>query len=333
MSIRPILLDATLRDGGYQNANQFTPEEVRLVVSGVAASGVEWIEIGHGFGLGADRTMGAMGATDVEYLRAVGDVPAKIGMFANVNMCTVDDLRRAVDSGLDFVRIGFIGFDDPHPFDGALELAEVAKQLGLWTALNMVRTPMYRDSELIDIAKRSADVGADSVYVVDSSGGMLPAEVSLAVHLLVESGAPSVGFHGHQNLDLGVANSLAAVEAGAEFVDGTLQGIGRDSGNTQLEVLAVVLQKAGFDVDVDLKALCDVGNKTLPTVLSVSGISEEMLMLGKHDLLSHGLPLAQSAAHDCGVPWQDVMGAMRPNGPFFETAELAKAAAESLRNA
>lgn len=324
---QPIVMDATLRDGGYQNNNGFTVEQVVAVVEAVAAGGVGWIEIGHGFGLGADRTMGPMGATDIEYLEAVQHVPAKIGMFANVNLCSEDDLERASEVGMDFARIGFIGFDGPHPFDGALALLETAKRRDLWAAINMVRTPMYRDHEILEIAKRSADNGADALYIVDSAGGMLPDEVHRLTELLVAGGSPPVGFHGHQNLDLGVANSLAAVQGGATYVDGTLMGIGRDSGNTQLEVLVAVLEKAGYRTGADMLALCAASSDVLSRILEVNGITEDKLLLGCHDLLSHAVPLARSAADQHGVAWQAVMAGMAHDEPFFETAEVADHAA------
>jgi len=283
------VVDATVRDGGYANDYAFTNGDVLRIVTGLEAAGVSMLEIGHGYGLGAERALGGMAEDEGSYIEHAKASPrlARIGMFANASIATARDVQRAARLGLDFVRVGFIGFDPPHPFAKAVELIEVAKDCGLWVSANLVRTQMYRPDELTLIAARLSAVRVDAVYVVDSPGGALPEQVASMVRLLKGACDLDVGFHGHQNLDLGVANSLAAVRAGAAFVDGTLRGIGRDSGNAQLDVLVAVLEKAGITTGCDLAQLAAVGSVAVaPLFDHPVGVTEENLLLGNHDLHS-----------------------------------------------
>jgi 4-hydroxy 2-oxovalerate aldolase len=179
------VVDATLRDGGYANSYGFTPEHVTRVLTGLRDAGLTMVEIGHGYGLGAERTMGEMAASVAEYLQAAAGVTGpRVGMFANAGITADADIVAAAAEGLDFVRIGCIGFDDPHPFREAIRLAAVAKENGLWTSVNLVRTQFLTASELDDVAKTCSAAGVDAVYVVDSPGGSLPDDVRRSVQVL-----------------------------------------------------------------------------------------------------------------------------------------------------
>lgn len=320
-SERLTLVDVTLRDGGYANNHTFTLDSVIEIATGLEAAGITMIEIGHGFGLGAERTLGTMAHTDVEYIQGLTNAlkRAKYGMFANANIATAQDIERAANSGLQFVRIGCIGFDGPHPFDEAVQLLRIAKSAGLWASINLVRSQYLSSRELELVARHVQAEEADAVYIVDTTGGALPSQVVEAVRVLRQSGTTPVGFHGHQNLDLGVANSLAAVQAGAQYVDGTLGGIGRDSGNTQLDVLVAVLDKAGWRLGVDLPALGLLTHRALePLFNHPVGIKGDNLLLGKYDLLSHGLGLIRRVAKEYAIPEYDLLERINKIKPNFE---------------
>ncbi|KKT82129.1 MAG: 4-hydroxy-2-oxovalerate aldolase mhpE [Candidatus Azambacteria bacterium GW2011_GWA1_44_9] len=238
------IVDVTIRDGGYENNWNFSLNFVDSLIRGLAEAGIEYIEVGHGYGLGGERDFGAMAHTDREYLDLINkiNINAKIGMFANVNICKVDDVKLAGEFGLDFLRVGFIGYRSPHPMSGLPQLVGEAKRQGMFVSVNMVLSTLYSDKDLLENLKFIEDLGSDVIYLVDSTGGMLPNEVTRKIELLKTNSNILVGFHGHQNYDLAVANSLSAVKAGADFVDGTLLGLGRDLGNAQLEILINVLE-------------------------------------------------------------------------------------------
>lgn len=328
------MVDATIRDGGYANDYGFSNADVQRIVTGLGAAGVSMIEIGHGYGLGAERTLGRMAEAESSYIEHVmaDERLARIGMFANANIANRRDVRRAARLGLDFVRVGFIGFDGPHPFARALDLIEEAKNSGLWVSANLVRTQMYSHAELALLAERLSQAQVNAIYVVDSPGGALPRQVEAMVRQLRDHSDAPVGFHGHQNLDLGVANSLAAVQAGASMVDGTLRGVGRDSGNAQLDVLVAVLEKAGFATACDVERLAAVGAESVaPLFEHPVGVNEENLLLGRYDLLSHAVPLARSVGAAYAVDWRWLLRETGARGVRFEHEAAMVTLAEEAR--
>jgi 4-hydroxy 2-oxovalerate aldolase len=328
------LVDVTVRDGGYANNYGFSTADVFAIASRLSTAGIPMIEIGHGYGLGADQTMGKMAHTDDEYISAVANrIPnAKIGMFSNTKMATPALIKRAAEMGLDFLRIGFIGLQDsPHPLDDALELVDSAKENGLWTSLNMVRSNYLEPTELDHIALVAEKHEVDALYVVDSTGGTLPSQVAQMVKRLKAVSSVAVGFHGHQNLDLGAANSLSAVEAGATFVDGTLGGIGRDAGNTQLEVLVAILAKAGRSTGLNPAELCMITDEIVAPLFNYPiGINRDCLELGRYDLFAHGLQIIRAVSRDLDIDLTQLLDAVAKSKPTFETEDVIREIANQI---
>jgi len=121
------------------------------------------------------------------------------------------------------------------------------KALGVLMMSHMAPTAV-----LVQEALKMESYGAEGVVIMDSAGSYMVSDVTERIRALTEALAVDVGFHGHNNLGLAVANSLAAVQAGATIVDGTIRGFGAGAGNTQLEVLVAVLDKAGYATGIDL---------------------------------------------------------------------------------
>ena len=115
---------------------------------------------------------------------------------------------------------------------------------------------------------------------MDSAGAYLPADVTRRIDTLVNALDIPVGFHAHNNLGMGIANSVAAVEAGATIIDGSARGFGAGAGNAQLEVLVAVFQQMGFETGIDLYKMLDAADlaektmiETLPYISSTSIVS------------------------------------------------------------
>ena len=117
---------------------------------------------------------------------------------------------------------------------------------------------MASPKKIVEQAKIFQEAGADYINLADSSGYLMPDDVKARVAAVREATGLPVGFHSHNNLGLSIANSIAAVEAGAEYVDCTCRGLGAGAGNTQTEVLCAVLQRMGYDTGVDLYDIQDV---------------------------------------------------------------------------
>jgi len=254
------LLECTLRDGSYVVDFQFSVQETAELSAGLQQAGFRRIEIGHGLGLGAS-TMGhgRAAATDAEYLEAARDAApeALIGMFFIPGIGTRSDIAEAKKRGLDFIRVG----TNVSETDTGEEYVKFAKDVGLEVSFNFMKSYSKSPGEFVKIAEKARQWGADVLTVVDSAGGMLPNEVTAYVNLVSELTGAKVGFHGHNNLDLAIANNIAALEAGASVVDCSLQGIGRSAGNAQTETMVLVLEKMGVDTGIDAFLTMDLGEK------------------------------------------------------------------------
>ncbi|MBI4126111.1 MAG: hypothetical protein HY465_01320 [Deltaproteobacteria bacterium] len=254
------ILDVTIRDGSFVINFQYTPEQVANIVGALDRSGIPYIEIAHGMGLGAAENVGApAGATDLEYIRAARQKVrrAKLGAIA-VPFHTTNEKNILQMLGLlDFVRIVAYA-DDVRP---SLKMASLARRNGFDVFFQMIRSARVSPQRLLDQAKRVEGAGARVVYVVDTAGYYLPQDVARVVQLLKNKLSIQVGFHGHDNLNLGVANALAAVKAGVDFVDASLRGFGRGAGNTKLESLVVLLQRQGLLRHIKLDVLLDAAER------------------------------------------------------------------------
>src|SRR5690606_9543346 len=157
----------------------------------------------------------------------------------------------------------------------------LAREMGMTVCGFLMMAHMLPPAELARQARIMEDAGAHVVYVVDSAGALLVEEARERVQALRDALQCEVGFHGHNNLGLGVANTIAALEAGATWLDGSLCGLGAGAGNTQLEVLAAVLDRMGIHTGVDLyggmDAAEEVGKPLLPRPIV---IDRDALVIG-----------------------------------------------------
>lgn len=326
------ILDATVRDGSYAQQDYFSLGNVVRLSHNLSQAGIKKIEVCHGFGLGAARTMSPMPCQDEEYIATLArELPdVSFGAFAFPRIAEKSDIRRAAATGLAFLRVGFFGADSPFPLTEALNMIEYAKTLDLWVCANVVRTQFMSPTALSKLAKQVASIGGDCIYVVDSTGGSLPNDIKRQVCTVLDACGLPVGFHGHDNFRMAVANSLAAADAGATILDGTLRGIGRDSGNAQVEVLAATLIKAGFQIDVDLDKLIDAGTTSIGDLFPDLGIKGDNLYLAVHDLMTHGLPLIRAIAKEFCLDWKVLATAFKNCGSTFESEQILRSLARNL---
>ncbi len=258
------VLDNTLRDGSYAVDFGFTATDTATICTALERAGVRYIEVGHGVGLGATaRGPHPARATDEEYLRAARSAltSSYLGMFCIPGTARVDDIDRAADHGLDFIRIG----TDVTRVAESQGYVERAKQRGLFTTANLMKSYAVPPARFAEAAAQSESFGADVVYLVDSAGSMFPEDVMAYVEALRQRSQIRFGFHGHDNLGLAVYNSLFAADQGASFVDASLQGLGRSAGNAAIEILVAALDKRGYDTGVDvLRLLNAAGDCSCP---------------------------------------------------------------------
>jgi len=300
------LLECTIRDGGYAIDFQWSRDEISQIVAELASAGFEYIEIGHGLGLGASRTLTPARCSDDEMATVAAGAKgtAKIGAFFIPGIGTADDLRRFRDLGGDFVRIG----TDVSKSESAWEFVALAAALGYDVRYNFMKSYAAPPFELLSRAAPIADRGATTITVVDSAGGMLPDQVAEYVRVLATGLDAQIGFHGHNNLLLANANSLAAVQAGAAVVDTTLLGMGRGGGNAQTETMLVVLDRAGFPTGINPLDVAKIAERYVsPKPTRLKGANELELIYGFGLFHSGFTKRVQDVAAAYGVPYQDLI--------------------------
>ncbi len=272
LSAAPAILDCTLRDGSYAINFQFTAADTRTIAKALEQAGIEWIEIGHGVGLGASEAgFGQAAASDEAYMQAVsGELQqARWGMFCIPGIATLDHVDLAAGYGMDFIRIG-TNVEDVA--DSQAFIAR-AKSHGMLVCANYMKSYASTPEHFASQVERSADYGADLIYIVDSAGGMTPSDVERYVTAVRQRSDIALGFHGHNNLGLAMANSLKAIELGANIIDASLQGFGRSGGNTATEQLACLLARQAGGWQHDLIPLLDVGEHYILPLMRQAGIN------------------------------------------------------------
>jgi 4-hydroxy-2-oxovalerate/4-hydroxy-2-oxohexanoate aldolase len=263
----------------------------------------------HGDGLGgASINYGFPAASDEQYLRAV--VPqmkrAKVSALLLPGIGTVDELRMALDCGVHTLRIATHCTEA----DVAEQHIGLARKLGADTVGFLMMAHMVSPEQLLAQARLMESYGANCIYCTDSAGYMLPPDVTARISALRKGLRPEteIGFHGHHNLAMGIANSLAAIDAGAKRIDGSAAGLGAGAGNTPLEVMAAVLDRVGMETGIDLYKLMDVAEeRVVPLMDAPVRIDREALILGYAGVYSSFLLFAQRAGQKYGVSPRDIL--------------------------
>jgi len=304
------IVDSTLRDGSHAKRHRLTTAEVAAVAGGLESAGVPVIEVSHGDGLGGSSFNYGFSAVDERELiaAAVAAAPAsRIAVLLLPGIGTKDDLHAARDLGASVVRVA------THCTEADISPSHlgVARELG-YTAIGFLMMAHMNSPEgLAEQARIMADAGAEAVYVTDSAGALLPAEVAARVSAL-RNGLPAhvaVGFHGHQNLSLGIGNSLAAVDAGATWVDGCTCGMGAGAGNAPTELLAATLERhGGIETGIDALTMMDVAEEVVRPLLDRPQVADrESIILGYAGVYSSFLLHANRAAERFGVSAKDIL--------------------------
>jgi len=335
------LHDMCLRDGMHPKRHQISIAQMQSIATGLDAAGVPLIEVTHGDGLGgASVNYGFAAHTDEEYLNAV--VPllhrAKVSVLLLPGIGTVDHLRMAHGCGAATIRVATHCTEA----DVSEQHIALARKLGLDAVGFLMMAHMSAPGALARQAQLMEAYGANCIYCTDSAGYMLPDDVTARIRALRESLKPQtqIGFHGHHNMALGIANSLAAIEAGATRIDGSAAGLGAGAGNTPLEVLNAVCHRMGIETGVDVFALMDVAEDVVTPILDQPvRIDRDSLVLGYAGVYSSFLLFAQRAARRYGVASSEIlveMGRMKSVGgqeDLVEDVALTLARARNLLGA
>lgn len=303
------LHDMSLRDGMHAKRHQISLEQMVSIATAMDEAGMPMIEVTHGDGLGgASVNYGFPAHSDEEYLSAV--VPrmkqAKISALLLPGIGTVDHLKMAKDCGVTTIRVATHCTEA----DVSQQHIKLAAEMGMDTVGFLMMAHMVSAEKLLEQARLMVEYGANCIYCTDSAGYMLPEEVSnkLAVLRAELPATIELGFHGHHNMAMGVANSLAAIEAGASRIDGSVAGLGAGAGNTPLEVFVAVLNRMECETGVDLYKIMDVAEDLIvPMMDHPIRIDRDALTLGYAGVYSSFLLFAKRAQAKYGIPARDIL--------------------------
>lgn len=301
------VIEVALRDGSHAIQHQYTMEQVVEVTKGLNEAKVPYIEVSHGDGIGGSSVQYGFSKTnDIELVKAAKEVAdySKISVLLLPGIGTVEDLKEARDAGADMVRVA----THVTEADVSRQHIETAKEMGMEVVGFLMMAHMAEPDKLLEQAQLMESYGADIVYATDSAGALLPKEVTERIELLVKELDVPVGFHGHNNLGLAMANTLAAAAAGATYLDGSARALGAGAGNTQTEVMAAVLDKAGYKTGIDIFKLMDVAEDVIdPLIETPQIIDRDSLTLGYAGVYSSFKLFAQREGARYGLEPRDIL--------------------------
>lgn len=276
--MRDILIsDPSLRDGNHCVKHKISLESVARYCQFADKAGIPVVEVGHGNGIGASSLLiGQMPHTDSQMLSVAREnlKKSKLGVHVIPGMATIHrDITSAIDNGVDVFRIAShvteANITRPH--------IEYVRNRGK-TAYGVLMMSALADTKtLVAEAKKMEEYGAETFLIMDSTGTYLPRDVEERIKALKDNLSINIGFHGHNNLGLAVANSLIAVQNGANVIDACIRGFGAGAGNTQLECLIPVLEQYGYKTNIDFqKVIMEADNimdymvKTVPVAAPIN---------------------------------------------------------------
>jgi 4-hydroxy 2-oxovalerate aldolase len=303
------MTDTSLRDGSHAKGHQFTEQHVRDIVGALDAAGMPVVEVTHGDGLGGSSFNYGRSLVDERVLMRTAVETArqaKIAALMVPGIGTMDDMRACRDVGVSIVRIA------THCTEADISIQHfgLARELGFETVGFLMMAHSIGPEQLAEQARIMVDAGCQCPYVVDSAGAMIMDDVTERVQAVVEEvgGDAMVGFHGHDNLGIAVANSVLAVRAGATQIDGSTRGFGAGAGNTRNEVFAAVCDRLGIRTGIDVLALMDAAEDVVRPVMDGECIIDRLaLVMGYAGVYSSFLKHAYRAAEQYEVRGADIL--------------------------
>ncbi len=304
-----IVHDMCLRDGMHAKREQISTEQMRTVAKALNDSGVPYIQVSHGAGLGGNSLQhGFAPHSNEEYWDAVAPVltTSKMSVLLIPGLGTMKELRSAYEHGVRSVHVATHCTEA----DTSPQHIACARELGMDTSGFLMMAHLNSPQGLAQEALKMESYGAHTVYVTDSAGYMIPENVTECIGALRDVLKPEteIGFHGHNNLGMGNANSIAAIRAGATRIDCSVAGLGAGAGNTPLESFVAVCERMGIQTGCDLFKLMDMAEDIIfPMMDHIVRVDRSSLTLGYAGVYSTFLLHANRLGAKYGIPSRDIL--------------------------
>lgn len=278
--------DPSLRDGNHCVKHKIDLSSVARYCQFADDAGIPIVEVGHGNGIGASSLLiGQMPHTDVQMLTVAREnlKKAKLGVHVIPGLGTIRDIQSAIDVGVDIFRVA------SHVTEANItqKHIEYVRSKGKIAYGVLMMSALANTKTLVSEAKKMETYGAETFLIMDSTGTYMMRDVEDRIKALKDSLSIPIGFHGHNNLGLAIANSLVAVQCGADIIDACIRGFGAGAGNTQLEVLIPVLEQYGFRTNIDFQKVIIEADKVMDyMVKTIPNVTPINVLTGLHKLFS-----------------------------------------------
>tara|TARA_B100001989_G_C24551133_1_gene474889 strand:- start:2449 stop:4212 length:1764 start_codon:yes stop_codon:yes gene_type:complete len=297
--MKTIIHDSTLRDGNHAAKHKLSIGVIKNHCLFADKAGIHSVEIGHGNGLGASSfQVGICPHSDKDIITVAKKAltNTKLAVHVMPGFATFErDIKPAIDLGVDIFRVG------THCTEANLSISFIEKLINydVQVLSCLMMSHMASPKELLEQAKFLESIGTHGICIYDSAGTFDLDRTEEIISTLTANLSIPVGFHGHNNLGLAVANSYIACKSGASIIDASICSYGAGAGNTQFEVLASYLDSKGYEIGVNLANLYDLvtyGSSTYAkekpytsTLSIVSGISGVFSGFANHVLKASAL--------------------------------------------
>ena len=267
-----LISDVTLRDGNHAVNHLINGNIIKKYCEAIDQTGISIVEVGHGNGLGASSlTIGRSIISDERALKLARSYlkKSKLSIHSIPGFSRNDDLKLAIDCGVDIFRIG----TNSTEIDTTYSQIEFCKKNNVeaWGVLMMAHLVFDKKKTYLKKIKLLNDIGIKTIIIMDSAGIFLPDDLKQIIKDIKKKFKIKVGFHGHNNLGTAVWNSIVAYLSGAEIIDLSIKGFGAGAGNTQMDVFLTVIEKLGFKSKVKLSKIYSIAKK-FPSILEKENI-------------------------------------------------------------
>ena len=293
--------DLTLRDGSHAIKHQITEEMIIEHCNFAEDAGISVVEVGHGNGLGASSILiGESLLSDREMLTIARKhlKNAKLSVHIIPGLGTIKDIDLAISLGVDIFRVASYCTET----SVTKTHIEYLSKKGKCVYGVIMMSASCSVERLCEEACQLKSYGANAIIIMDSSGSYTPNDVTERISKLTTIGIP-IGFHAHNNLHLGVANSLAAIQSGASIIDVTIRGFGAGAGNTPLETMIHLHNNEQIDKTKVMK-YCENNRFTTPVPKPIN------ILTAMHKLFSGFEYHIIKAAADNNISYVDLINAI-----------------------